>query len=145
MSVLDIVEKKKRGGSKITKSWLKKQGFDQCRWGSPKARLSNGSIMYEKLIFVNDINEIAAEPFIVGSILYFPNEFTGYATFNHMGFDRFNQSLIPNRTVVQFNDLRWEYNGYHNDAGFTTKTVNDMEEVMDLLKIELSKHDYVLV
>ena len=145
MSVLDIVEKKKRGGRKITKSWLKKQGFDQCRWGSPRTRQSEGSIFYEKLIYARLEGYTDDTPSILGSIMYFPGEFTGYATFNHMGFDRFNQSLIPNRTVVQFNDLRWEYNVYHNDAGFTTKTVNDMGEVMDLLKIELSKHDYILV
>ena len=145
MSILDVPVKRTRGNRKITKTWLKQHGFYQDRWGSPRSRQSEGSIFYEKLIYARLEGYTDDAPSILGSIMYFPGEFTGYATFSHMGFDRFNQSLIPNRTVVQFNNIMWEHNGWKHDAGFTTMTVNDMEEVMDILRIELSKHEFELV
>lgn len=139
MSLMDMCEVKPQ--RKITKNWLKTHLFEQCRWGSPAARESDGSVFYEMLIYGRDVEipDITCLTYL-GQVMYFPETFTGYTYF---GSSMYGHGIVANKVVINLIH-RW----FPNDKDleiFAAVNTTDMNEVLNALRIILSAEGYELV
>ena len=139
-SIMDIGAEPRKG--KVTKNWLKTHLFEQCRWGGPEARKSDGSIFYEMLIYGRDVdmpNEFAHLVYL-GNIMYFPETFTGYAYF---GSSLYGHGVTANKVVIDL--TRSWFPGNKNLEIFAATSTADMNEVINSIRTLLSVEGYELI
>ena len=140
MSLMDMCEVKPQ--RKVTKNWLKTHLFEQCRWGSPEARKSDGSVFYEMLIYGRDVDMSSDSTHLVylGQVMYFPETFTGYTYF---GSSMYGHGITANKAVV---DLIHRWFPKDKDLEiFAAANTADMNEVLNVIRTILSAEGYELV
>ena len=104
------------------------------------------TVFYEKLIKVSlsdDLEHLS----VIGSIMWFPPEFTGYTNFNTQDhWEGQGKGIVSGKIVIDYDLYYWEHpTQFYRDKIFPGASREDLENAMMALLVDLESKDFVFI